>query len=254
MLKIKQYVKAETLEQAYQLNQKKNNVILGGMLWLKMQERTIDTAIDLSGLGLDYIREENNCIQIGAMTSLREVENNPIMSKCFNGSIKEAFKHIVGVQFRNCATIGGSVFGRFGFSDVLTIFMALDAQVRLYNKGIVSLKDFAAMKPDRDILVEIIVPVRGQRAVYNSVRNTHSDFPVLTCAVVKDEGWYRVAIGARPDKAVLFTGCNEEELINKIDKDIVTHSNYRASDRYRHSLATVLTRRGIVQIGEIGCC
>ncbi len=35
MLKIKEYVKAESLEQAYELNQKRTNCILGGMLWLK---------------------------------------------------------------------------------------------------------------------------------------------------------------------------------------------------------------------------
>ena len=53
MLKIKQYVKAESLEQAYELNQKKTNRIVGGMLWLKMSTAQIQTAIDLSGLGLD---------------------------------------------------------------------------------------------------------------------------------------------------------------------------------------------------------
>ena len=37
MLTIKQYVKASSLEEAYELNQKKSNVVLGGMLWLKMQ-------------------------------------------------------------------------------------------------------------------------------------------------------------------------------------------------------------------------
>ena len=52
MLKIKQYVKAESLEQAYELNQKKTNRIVGGMLWLKMSTAQIQTAIDLSGLGL----------------------------------------------------------------------------------------------------------------------------------------------------------------------------------------------------------
>ena len=40
MLKIKQYVKAESLEQAYELNQKKTNRIVGGMLWLKMSTGT----------------------------------------------------------------------------------------------------------------------------------------------------------------------------------------------------------------------
>ena len=57
MLKIKQYVKTESLEQAYELNQKKTNRIVGGMLWLKMSTAQIQTAIDLSGLGLDQIEE-----------------------------------------------------------------------------------------------------------------------------------------------------------------------------------------------------
>ena len=36
MIKIKEYVKVQSLEEAWQLNQKKSSVILGGMLWLKM--------------------------------------------------------------------------------------------------------------------------------------------------------------------------------------------------------------------------
>ena len=51
MIKIKEYVKVQSLEEAWQLNQKKSSVILGGMLWLKMQNRNVGTAIDLSGLG-----------------------------------------------------------------------------------------------------------------------------------------------------------------------------------------------------------
>ena len=57
MLKIKSYVKVKSLVEAYELNQKKSACILGGMVWLKMGNRTISTAIDLSGLGLDTIQE-----------------------------------------------------------------------------------------------------------------------------------------------------------------------------------------------------
>ena len=48
---------AESLEQAYELNQKKRNCIIGGMLWLKMGSRMVPTAIDLSTLGLNTIEE-----------------------------------------------------------------------------------------------------------------------------------------------------------------------------------------------------
>ena len=60
VLKIKNYVRVQSLEEAYDLCQKKNNVVLGGMLWLKMQRRSIGTAIDLSDLGLDKIEEDGD--------------------------------------------------------------------------------------------------------------------------------------------------------------------------------------------------
>ena len=57
MVTIQNYVRVKNLEEAYTLNQKKGSMILGGMLWTKMQDRTIQTAIDLCELGLDRIDE-----------------------------------------------------------------------------------------------------------------------------------------------------------------------------------------------------
>ena len=71
MLTIDQYVRAESLEQAYELCQKRNHVVLGGMLWLKMQDRKVGTAIDLCGLGLDRITETERAFELGAMVPLR---------------------------------------------------------------------------------------------------------------------------------------------------------------------------------------
>ena len=36
MLKIKSYVKVKSIAEAYELNQKKTALVLGGMVWLKM--------------------------------------------------------------------------------------------------------------------------------------------------------------------------------------------------------------------------
>ena len=57
MMTIREYKRAESLEEAWQLNQKKANRVLGGMIWLKMENINVGTAIDLSGLGLDTIRD-----------------------------------------------------------------------------------------------------------------------------------------------------------------------------------------------------
>ena len=55
-----QYVRAQSLDEAYELYQKKPNFVLGGMLWLKMKNKTLGTAIDLCDLGLDQIDEDEN--------------------------------------------------------------------------------------------------------------------------------------------------------------------------------------------------
>ena len=53
MLTIQNYKKVESLEEAYELNQKKANRIVGGMMWMRMGDNRMNTAIDMSGLGLD---------------------------------------------------------------------------------------------------------------------------------------------------------------------------------------------------------
>ena len=136
MLTIREYKKVESLEEAYTLNQKKSNRVIGGMIWLKMETLNVGTAIDLSGLGLDTIEETETEFRIGAMASLRALELHEGLAAYTNGAMRESVRHIVGVQLRNLATVGGSLYSRFGFSDVLTMFLVLDAQVELYKGGI----------------------------------------------------------------------------------------------------------------------
>ena len=246
MLKIKEYTKVESLEEAYQLNQKRTACLIGGMIWLKMGNRNVSMAIDLSGLGLDTIEEDENEFRIGCMTSLRSLELH-----------KGLADYIVGVQFRNCATVGGSIFGRYGFSDVLTMFLAMDSYVELYKGGIIPMKEFAQMKKDRDILVRIIVKKVPMHTVYLSQRNSATDFPVLTCAVGLEEKKVRIVIGARPQKAMLiekelessfkFKVEEVEALAEEVQKLVPTGSNMRASAEYRSHLVKVLTKRALVQ-------
>ncbi len=80
MMTIREYARPATLEEAWQLNQKKPNRVLGGMLWLKMEKINVGTAIDLSALGLDTIEETDTEILIGAMATLRSLETNAALN------------------------------------------------------------------------------------------------------------------------------------------------------------------------------
>ena len=88
MLTVREYKKAESLEEAWQLNQKKPNRVLGGMIWLKMENINVGTAIDLSGLGLDTIEETEEGFSIGAMVTLRQLELHEGLAAYTQGAMR----------------------------------------------------------------------------------------------------------------------------------------------------------------------
>ena len=273
-----QYVRVQSLDEAYELYQKKPNFVLGGMLWLKMKNKTLGTAIDLCDLGLDQIDEDENEFRIGAYATLRQIETHEALNAYTHGAIAESVRHIVGVQFRNVATVGGSIWGRFGFSDVMTIFRALGAKVQLHKAGIMDLDEFAALpRTTRDVLVSVIVPKNAKGVVYLSQRNQSTDFPVLTCAVANRSGRYVAVIGASPymaepvwdedgildgiaevntdGNAALTEGSENNAKIDKFAEYVAEHirfgSNIRAGAEYREIICRVLTRRAVTQSLDI---
>lgn len=273
-----QYVRAQSLDEAYELYQKKPNFVLGGMLWLKMKNKTLGTAIDLCDLGLDQIYEDENEFRIGAYATLRQIETHEALNAYTHGAIAESVRHIVGVQFRNVATVGGSIWGRFGFSDVMTIFRALGAKVQLHKAGIMDLDEFAALpRTTRDVLVSVIVPKNAKGVVYLSQRNQSTDFPVLTCAVANRSGRYVAVIGASPymaepvwdedgildcladaktdGSAALTDNSETNAKIDKFAEYVAEHirfgSNIRAGAEYREIICRVLTRRAVTQSLDI---
>lgn len=273
-----QYVRAQSLDEAYELYQKKPNFVLGGMLWLKMKNKTLGTAIDLCDLGLDQIDEDENEFRIGAYATLRQIETHEALNAYTHGAIAESVRHIVGVQFRNVATVGGSIWGRFGFSDVMTIFRALGAKVQLHKAGIMDLDEFAALpRTTRDVLVSVIVPKNAKGVVYLSQRNQSTDFPVLTCAVANRSGRYVAVIGASPymaepvwdedgildcladaktdGNAALTDNSETNAKIDKFAEYVAEYirfgSNIRAGAEYREIICRVLTRRAVTQSLDI---
>lgn len=261
MFNVERFVKVSSLEEAYELNQERTNVVLGGFMWLKMANRNIKSAIDLSNLGLDGIEETPEEFRIGAMCSLRTLELHEGLDRAFNGFLREAVHHIVGVQFRNGATVGGSIFGRFGFSDVSTALLALDSWVELFKGGLVPLDEFMKMKMDNDILVRIIIRKDGRRPLYQTMRITKTDFPVLAVAMSKSDKGLAVSMGARPTKASLFQVPAEKlahlhskddltALIEEICQGFSFGQDMRGSAAYRESLAKVFVKRGLTQLME----
>ena len=266
MFRAEDYVKVDSLAEAYELCQKRSSLVVGGNVWLKMTGVTKRTIVDLSGLGLDKIEETGDEFRIGCMCTLRQLEVHQGLNQYFGGIFKECTRHIVGVQFRNCATVGGSIWGRYGFSDVLTLFLAMDTWVELYKGGRIPLSEFASMEKDRDILLRLIIRKKKTKICYLSQRNTKTDFPVLTCCASRAGEDVRTVIGARPGKAMVLQDpegilkglCaidpeKRKDAIHSYSAWTAQHvpveSNMRGSKEYRTHLVQVLTRRAWTDIG-----
>ena len=228
MYTARNYVRPATLEEAWALNQKRANAVLGGGCWLRLGRRRLDTVIDLSGLGLEEIREETGAVVIGAMATLRQLEQDERLQAAFGCYFQDCTAHIVGVQFRNCATVGGSVRAR----------------------GEMPLEEYLTMGYDRDLLLGVRVPLDGiASAAYESARNSETDLPVLTCAAARRPEGFFLAVGARPGRAMLLKGREETALIEKAAA-LPFGSNLRAGADYRRHLARVLARRALKRLKE----
>ena len=81
------------------------------MVWLKNGKIVIFLQQSIfPAWGWITVQETDDEFVIGCMTPLRELEINKRLNEYTHGAVRESLRHIVGVQFRNCATIGGSIW------------------------------------------------------------------------------------------------------------------------------------------------
>ena len=75
--------------------------------------------------------------------------------------------------------MGGSVWLRAGFSDPLTLLLAMDCTVELYQGDgklvQIPIAEFCRQKPDNSILTAVHIQKTGRKIVYQSFRNTETD-------------------------------------------------------------------------------
>lgn len=257
MYRANEYIFPQSLDEAADILSKDRQAsVIGGGLWMRLSRSKKTKIIDLSRLGLGGIETCGDTVSVGAMATLREFETDPILSKAFGGVLKDAVSSIVGVQLRNSATVGGTVYGRFGFSDPLCALLALDAEVELQKGGIVPLEKYVYMKYDRDIIKAVRLRNDGRTAVFKSLRQTRTDFPVINLTLARlPDGSFRVAVGARPRRA---ERCPEAEkyleagdIGSAVSAVAKMHfgTNSRGSSEYRAAMAGELLRRAYSDLG-----
>ena len=261
MFTVMEIVQPTTVEEAYSiLTKRKNNQVIGGSAWLRMGSKRIGTAVELSQLNLDYIKEEENYIEIGAMTTFRSLETSEVIENNFGSIIKDSVKDIIGVQFRNVVTVGGTIFSKFGFSDLIVALLALDTEVELVKAGRMSLYDFLNKEYEKDLLTKIYIKKNNIKTAYKSLRNAQSDYALINVSVSRNDNEVKIYVGARPQIATLAVKASEflsnselsDENIEKaaqiVSEELSFGTNMRGSKEYRTLMSKVLVKRALMEV------
>ena len=258
-LRANNYYKATSVEDAYaKLQENPKNAVIAGGLWMKKTGLSYETLIDLSDLGLDKIIERDGYIHVGAMVSLRDFENNPIINELNSGATAFGVREVLGPAFRNSATIGGSIFGRYPFSDVVASLLPLDVKLVFYPKQEMSLEEYLNYRGKlNSILVEIIIKKEEGKGYFKKVKTTALDFPMINFSIVKRNNKHYIAIGSRPLTAALAVKAMAladegkfQEAADMAAEELQYLDSNNISKEYRQDLVRVYVRRGLEEVNK----
>jgi len=229
--------------------------------------------IDVNGVKeLDYIREEQGTIKIGALTRLAEVESSQVIRKRVP-VLGQAIAQMGSLQIRNLATIGGNLCNASPAADSAIPLLALDSIVKVANserERLIPLKDFftgpgKTVLSDDEMLVEIQIPLSnasGSWVFYKLGRRNAFTLSVVSIGVyVEKEGNRvrnaRIALGAvAPTPMRAYNG--EKYIMSKhLEREVIEEtgrivseetkpiSDVRASAFYRRQMAFILTKKAL---------
>ena len=165
MRRFDMYVPEDLPDLLHYLNTHQSGVYLianGSDLINRIQRRQVNpkTLIDLSGLAeFNYVKKAGDLIRIGALTTISDLINSPIID-----SRHEVFREVAakfgGPSIINVATVGGNICAASSSEDLLPVLLVLDAQVRMrseHGERVMRLEDFLKGKRVTDLKPNEIV-------------------------------------------------------------------------------------------------
>tara|TARA_B100000315_G_scaffold103502_1_gene94850 strand:+ start:334 stop:1770 length:1437 start_codon:yes stop_codon:yes gene_type:complete len=144
----KKYFAPRTIKELKKIIKKypNSNFLSGGTdlsLKITKEKKDIENIIYLSSIDeLDFIKNSDNYIEIGATTSLIKFEK---FIRKYYPDFNSILKRYGSIQIRNVGTIAGNISTASPIGDTLPLLLSLDAKVILQSinkKTILSLKDF----------------------------------------------------------------------------------------------------------------
>tara|TARA_B100001250_G_C19804266_1_gene792518 strand:+ start:32 stop:898 length:867 start_codon:yes stop_codon:yes gene_type:complete len=245
------YYKANSLKEAFTLSSKYGDeakYMSGGHSLLPMMKLRFASPkhiIDISKIGgLSYIKEEDDLLKIGALTTQSEIEYSPLIKEKYP-IFTDAAKLIADPTVRNVGTIGGNIAHGDAANDQPSLMLAMNATLLIEGpsgKRTLAVSDFfhgfymTDLEPS-EILIEIQVPKAKENSggAYYKMERKVGDYATTGSAVYleMDNGiCSEVGIGLTNVNAIPLKLERAEELLKgkKINSDLIDQAGTIAAE------------------------
>ncbi len=274
-----EYSSPKTLSEAISLLETSGSdskILAGGQSLIPVMKLRLGSPsrlIDINNIeGLNYIRESDGFLRIGALTRIVDLESSELLKKKYP-IINDAASHIADPTVRNLGTAGGNVSHADPANDLPAAMLALSAEFVATSSGgsrVIKAKDFfvdaftTALKHE-EILTEIRIPqfTVGNGGAYLKLEKRVGDFAIAGVAAqisvtqgvtVAKAGIGLTAVGSSAIEAVeaeqyLIGQTLTAEAISTASKLAARASNpgtdLRGPGEYKREMIIVLTTRAL---------
>lgn len=279
-----EYLTPKSLEEAISMLQQYGDeakILSGGhslIPMMKLRFATPEYLIDINDIpDLDYIKEEDGFLKIGALTREVALEDSELITSKYPLLLDTA-KMIADPQVRNLATIGGNLAHGDAANDHPATMLAYNASIGINGpQGAreVSINDFfqgfytTALAPD-EILTEIKIPIPqgGSGGAYSKLERKVGDYATAGVAVqlsIDGSGTCTyIGIGLTNVNFTPMRALASEQLLNgqsitdeligqaaeSASRDCNPTADLRGDEEYKRAMVKVLTKRTIMKALE----
>ena len=245
------------------------------MMKLRLAEPT--NLIDINGLSdLNYIKEENGYLCIGAMTREAALETSDLVAEKYP-ILKDTSEVIADPLVRNMATVGGNIAHGDPANDHPATMVALGAEVVINGPGgilggrerTIAIDDFfkgplMTALEQNEILTEIRIPVNGGKsgAAYKKLERKVGDYAIAGAAAAlqfdgdncSSAGIALTNVGPTPirateaQNALIGTSVSSDDIDKAAELAAAASQpvgDHRGSEEYKRAVVKVLTARAV---------
>jgi aerobic carbon-monoxide dehydrogenase medium subunit len=246
--------------------------VTGAFHLISSKLRAATCLVDVSAVGLDYVKLEGKKIAIGGTATFQQIVKSKELNEALNGLLPKAARAYSTIIQRNATTLQDVLFGYAAYFDLLTALLALDTQVTVQGKkkSVVPLADFLRHESkvvlgNQELATEFSakLPSGDVGASLQRVALTDGDSVAIlnVVAVLKMTGKKcaeaRIAVGGGLPAPVRLTALEQELVDKSLDAALVASvsakaggliqpvSDIRGSAQYRKQISGVLVRRAL---------